>query len=519
MPSYPIIENIHIKDAVVFSEVNLELKQGLNVFSGASGSGKSVFMQALLALFGIKESNAASIQSSINFSQIPFEDYGLEPQEEWIIRVVKKDKMRFFSNGDLIAKKTLTALLSPIVKYISLKNAVELLDENVLRVFDLFISSKDPQHQEVLLEMNDNFQAFSRIQKAYEKLLQDKERLNDLREMAEFEIHKINQIQPKIGEYEELLLLKKNLSKKEKNKEILEKALQAFENLQPIHQAIRQLEIMCPQFDEAIYEIQNKLEEEEQKLQELDCVQPETLLQRISQLSDLNHRYGSIENAIAHLEKQQAKLKEYENFDIQETELQKEKIRLKSCCVKLSEKLQQNREKYMKDFLKEIQSFCNLLRLRDPKAELISIPLCATGNKKLVLTLKDTAIDSLSTGEYNRLRLIMMCIEAKVSEKSGILVLDEIDANLSGEESEGVAKILHLLSKTYQIFAISHQPHIPALADTHYLVYQVDGKSEIKELDQEGKIYEIARMISGSEITQEALDFAKKRLEDARCET
>ena len=93
--------------------------------------------------------------------------------------------------------------------------------------------------------------------------------------------------------------------------------------------------------------------------------------------------------------------------------------------------------------------------------------------------------------------------------QTGILVLDEIDANLSGEESEGVAQVLHKLSKTYQVFAISHQPHMPSLADNHFLVLKNTQTSEIKLLDTQGRINEIARIISGKEISKEALEFAK----------
>lgn len=109
-----------------------------------------------------------------------------------------------------------------------------------------------------------------------------------------------------------------------------------------------------------------------------------------------------------------------------------------------------------------------------------------------------------------------MCIDSMINGSKGILVLDEIDANLSGQESEGVAKMLKTLSKTYQIFAISHQPHMPVLADSHYLVSKKDGKSEVRLLDMEGRIEEMARMISGANITKEALEFAKKRLEESQ---
>ena len=74
------------------------------------------------------------------------------------------------------------------------------------------------------------------------------------------------------------------------------------------------------------------------------------------------------------------------------------------------------------------------------------------GIDKLEIMLKNSTIATLSSGEFNRLKLAIMCIEADSSANCGILILDEIDANLSGSESEGVAECLSILSKNYQNF-------------------------------------------------------------------
>lgn len=95
---------------------------------------------------------------------------------------------------------------------------------------------------------------------------------------------------------------------------------------------------------------------------------------------------------------------------------------------------------------------------------------------------------------------------------NGILFLDEIDANLSGKESDAISKVLKKLSNSYQIFAISHQPQLTSSADQHFLVDKLNGKSFVKELNSKEKINEIARMISGEKVTPEALDFAKNLL-------
>ena len=136
-----MIEKIIIKNAVIFPEINLELQPGLNVFSGVSGSGKSVFMQSLLAAFGLKDSNAEFQSTLLSAIPIDAQEYGIEYEEdeEIILNIQKKDKTRFFFNSNPISKKTLQALLSPFIKYISLKNATELDEQNILHILDLSI--------------------------------------------------------------------------------------------------------------------------------------------------------------------------------------------------------------------------------------------------------------------------------------------------------------------------------------------------------------------------------------------
>ena len=507
-----MIESIQIKDSAVFDNLTLTLHNGLNVFSGASGSGKSVFMESLLALFGIKESNATQIQGLLSEHSLDLDSYGITQQDELLLNITKSPKARYFINGSLIAKKTLQDLLSGSIKYISLKNATELLAPNLLRVFDLFICAQEKAFAPLLARMQADFTELERAREAYERLLSEEARIVELREFANFEIQKIQSINPKIGEYEELLELKKSLSKKEKIQEKLALALESLENLHTIQSTLELLQKPSALFDEALLEVREILHDEEARLESLESLEPEALLDRIAKLSELNHRYGSIESALEHLQKTQAKLQEYDNISFNKDKLKKELQTLESACLENAKEISSYRARFLKDFEAKLSELCALLKLSHLKASLKESPLIATGLEELTLTLKDTSISALSTGEYNRLRLAMLCISAQLSTQAGILMLDEIDANLSGEESEGVAKVLKELSKSYQIFAISHQPHIPALADHHYLVAKTEGSSSISLLDSQGQIQEIARMISGANITQEALDFAKKRL-------
>ncbi|GHS88464.1 hypothetical protein FACS189487_06810 [Campylobacterota bacterium] len=103
-------------------------------------------------------------------------------------------------------------------------------------------------------------------------------------------------------------------------------------------------------------------------------------------------------------------------------------------------------------------------------------------------------------------------VELGGGEKA-VLFLDEIDANVSGEEAASIAAVLKMLSARYQIFAISHHSQLTSKADAHYLIIKEGNQSFVRLLDKGGRIREIARIISADRITDAALQHAEALLE------
>ena len=133
------------------------------------------------------------------------------------------------------------------------------------------------------------------------------------------------------------------------------------------------------------------------------------------------------------------------------------------------------------------------------------------GMDEISFEISNTLLKNLSSGEFNRLRLAFIGANIDITGfANGVLILDEIDANLSGKEAMSIANVLLKISKFYQIFAISHLPQLSSKADSHFLVSKTNGVSNVKKLNENEKITELARMISGEKITKEALEFAKR---------
>ena len=129
------------------------------------------------------------------------------------------------------------------------------------------------------------------------------------------------------------------------------------------------------------------------------------------------------------------------------------------------------------------------------------------------MSLNETALKNLSSGELNRLRLAFIASESKITGGGeGVIILDEIDANLSGKEAMSIANVLLNLAEFYQIFSISHQPQLSSKANAHFLVEKRGEISNVRELKSEERVSELARMISGERITEEAINCARNLL-------
>ena len=101
-----MIERFYLKECLSFDEVELEFKEGLIVFSGPSGSGKSILLEALLSSFGLSLTQAKIAESSV-FWQID-EDFGIENEEINVFKHIKKEKSRYFINSQSISKKNIS---------------------------------------------------------------------------------------------------------------------------------------------------------------------------------------------------------------------------------------------------------------------------------------------------------------------------------------------------------------------------------------------------------------------------
>ncbi|WP_309498512.1 AAA family ATPase [Sulfurovum sp.] len=506
-----MIERLYLRELVAFDEVELEFDSGLVVLTGPSGAGKSVLISAILSAFGHTTQGAATLCEVTLLKPVTLENEAYELENELTIKTLKKDKLRYFIDGQNISKKVLAEMFMPYVKYLSVRDRGGFESETLLEMIDTQLLSKDKTFKLLLKEYKKRYKNYKHKVLQLSKIKEDEAKLAELIEYANYEVEKIVSISPQVGEEEELLKVKQHLSRMDKIKDALSSAVGIFTLEASVEEVYRLLDKDGSLFADAMNQLRADFEETENLADQLEEINVEEVLDRLSDLVALKNRYGSIEEALLYKEAKEKELLGYQNIE-------KDKSMLESfLALEFSElniiasKLSQSRQKEAKSLEQRLAGYLKTLKLPALTFEFSMVTLTANGKDSVDVLLGTSKTATLSGGEFNRVRLALMATTIPLdNSRQGVLILDEIDANVSGDESIAIAEMIQKLSTVYQIFAISHQPHLSAKAQQHIVVTKSGQNSKAEVLNDSARISEIARIIAGENPTAEALEFAKR---------
>ena len=506
-----MIERLYFCDLVTFKKVELGFDKGLVVFTGPSGAGKSVLMSAILSSFGYTTQGAATL-CEVNLTKpVRLQSEAYEFEDELTIKTLKKEKLRYFIDGQNISKKALREMFDPYVKYLSVRDKGGFESETLLEMIDRQLMSKDKTFKKSLKEYRKRYANYKAKVNELARIKEDEAKLAELIEFTTYEIEKINSINPQVAEEEELLKIKQQLSRIDKIKDALVSASEIFAYEGSVEEVYRLLDKDVSGFSEMMNQLRADFEETETLADELEEVNVEDVLDRLSDLTTLKNRYGSIEAALEYKEAKEEELRGYKNIEQDKSMLEAFLALEFNELSIIASRLSAARQKEAKILEKVLKGYLETLKLPALSFEFETTVLSTFGVDSVEIMLGNSKTATLSGGEFNRVRLALMA--ATINENSinqGILILDEIDANVSGDESIAIAKMIAKLSSVYQIFAISHQPHLSAQADQHIVVTKEGISSEVEILNDEGRIQEIARIIAGENPTSQAIEFAKR---------
>jgi DNA repair protein RecN (Recombination protein N) len=505
-----LIERLYLRELVTFDEVELEFDNGLVVFSGPSGAGKSVLMSAILTSFGYSTQGAASLceVNLIKPKNLQSDGYVLE--DELTLKTLKKEKLRYLIDGQNISKKALKTMFSPYVQYLCVRDKSDFESDRLIDMLDGALLGSDKSFKKLRKEYIKRYANYKEKSQELAKIKADEAKLAELIEFATYEVEKIEKVNPQAGEDEALIQVKKQLSRVDKIKDSLSTAMEIFSAESAVQEVYRLLDKDASVFVDAMNQVRADFEETEHLAAELEEMDVEEILDRLSDITALQQRYGSIEEAIAYKEMKQKELAGYQNIEqdksMLDSFLSMEYMELST----LARQISAHRKNVAKKLEKVLEGYLKTLKLPALSFVFETKSLDESGADILDVMLGGSHATTLSGGEFNRVRLALMASTIQKQEGQGVLILDEIDANVSGDESIAIAQMITKLSEVYQIFAISHQPHLSAFANQHILVTKEKNKSKVIELSDEGRVHEISRIIAGENPTEEAVEFAKK---------
>jgi len=505
-----LIGRLYLRELVTFYEAEVEFEKGLVVFTGPSGAGKSVLMSAILSSFGHATPGAASL-CEVNLTKpksLESEAYTLE--EDMTIKTLKKEKIRHYIDGQNVSKKVLRELFAPYVQYLSVRDKGGFESEKLLAMIESALFAKDKTYKKLSKEYKKRYAVYREQLHKLNKIKEDESKLAELIEFARFEVEKIEKIDPKPGEDEELMQVKQQLSRIDKIKEVLSYATAIFDAEASVQEVYRLLDKDASVFTDAMNQVRADFEEAETLAEELEEMDVEQILDRLSDLTALKNRYGSIEEALLYKEEKKKELAGYENIEQDKSMLENFIMMEAGELHILAQQLSSYRQQEARVIEEKLKEYLSALKLPALSFVFTPKPFDESGSDLCDVLLGGSRADTLSGGEFNRVRLALMASTIGTDNRGGVLILDEIDANVSGDESIAIAEMISRLSKVYQIFAISHQPHLSAKADQHFVVHKEAQKSEVRSLDDQERIQEIARIIAGENPTPQALEFAKK---------
>jgi len=509
-----LIRRLYLKELLSFSSVELEFDRGLVVLSGPSGAGKSLLMSSILSSLGIGSSEANLCELELDKPDgLSVDAYDID--DEITIRSIKKERIRYFLNDQKISKKSLHTIFAPHINYLSVRDSGGFESDRLIEILDKSISVASTAHTELLRDYRSRYMLYRAKQQELEKIRDDEKRLAELIEFTSFEINKIKTINPKIGEDDELIRVKKQLSKIDKINEALSDAEAIFALEGVVSDVYSLIEKDSSYFSDAMNQLRADFEDTQQLSEELADTDVESVLDRLEQITELQSRYGSIEEALEYRALKESELDGYHRIEEDKSTLELFLQREYSTLEAMASEITGARVSQSLLMAKSLDEYLHRLKLPTVIFDFESVELYELGANRVDMRLQGSKTATLSGGEHNRLRLALMVVSLESGgDDGGIVVLDEIDANVSGDESIAIADMISRVSQSYQIFAISHQPHLAAKANQHILVDKKDNTSFATILDKKGQIQEISRIIGGELPNKEAVAFAQRLLSE-----
>lgn len=542
-----MLKELQVRNLALIREARLEFGPGLNVLTGETGAGKTVLVEALSLLLGgrgdtgLVGPGAEKLELEAAFDPPEGERWrnlllaeGLEPEDEVILRrVISGDgKGRCYVNGRMCPVGTLARLGEYLVDIHGQHEHQRLLRVSThLEYLDAY---GPPEHESLLVSYREIYRRWKEAWERYRSACMDEaERLREM-DLLHYQVREIEAANPGEGEMEDLLRERRRMQNREElflavrdaylsisGGEEEEGALDRLGRAQYLLEKAAVLDEELSDWPHRLQEVQDILSDLSRELhaylESLDF-QPgrlEEVEMRLRVLSDLAKKYGEDTGKIlAYLAWARGRLEELEGLDRRREELRAEAESLRTEMEKAAERLRASRlqlaEELTRETNRELQEL-NMggmrFRVRVEKGEEYGergadrVEFEVSPGKGLPFR---PLARIASGGELSRITLALKLVLAR-ADAVPTLVFDEVDSGIGGTTADVLARKLARISRYHQVFSITHLPQIAAMSDVHLTVKKREtGKgvvTEVRRLDDQGRLQELVRMLGGEEKT------------------
>ena len=549
-----MLTSLYIKNYALIDELNVAFNNGLTIITGETGAGKSILLGGLSLVLGkradlsqVKNTEEKCIIEAVfdiaNYDlKTLFKSLDLDYDVQTIIRreILPSGKSRAFINDSPVTLESLVALSSYLIDIHSQHQTQQLTqDDYQFKVIDALAANKSN-----LDEFSKQLGAYKMLQKELEELKLSKAELIKeydynlflSKELNEIDLEKIN-LEDLETQYEELnnvevigerLSSTKSILNTEEHGAIdqLNSAKQELSKIAgfgKLYESIKERIVSVGiELDDILIELDNLEENLSSDPEELERVSQK--LQIVNNLFQ-KHSVSGLEDLIGIKNDLKSKIDNTESLD--DTILQKEKEiqNQKASLNVIAEKIHNNRTKIIPKFVSKLETILADLGMPNAKFKVELEPLdhFAKNGKDnlqfLFMANKGSSFNELkksaSGGELSRIMLAIKSILAEYIQLPSIM-FDEIDTGVSGEISNKMGEIMKQMSGKMQVFTITHLPQIAAKGNSHFKVFKTDIKevthTQLKKLNEDERIVEIAQMLGGTDITDSAMAHARQLL-------
>ena len=553
-----MLSQLFIQNIAVIEKAQVAFEKGLNVFTGETGAGKSIVIDAINAVLGNRTSRdlvrtgAPKALVTAMFEGIGDEtkeqllSMGFEPEEDGSLLLSREISADGKTSCKIGGRPSTVSILREVAQSLinihgQHDNQSLLLPEQHLVYIDQFGKTAA-----LLKEYRVEYAYYVELQRKLRQLQTDEREKAQRTDLLSYQINEISSAALFPDEEEELQSAKKKMQNSVKIIEALHIAhdlLQGTEEsdgilsmLDQTQEQFQMLEVYYPQIkSDRILDMRYELEEVRENLRdalsdaEMDPAELDRIEERLDLIFRLKRKYGgSVEEILAFKERAQQELDSIVHAEELQAKLEKEHGQSEARLIKLAKQLSEKRKSAAKQF--EDQVCAELTFLDMPSVRFIVH--AETGE------LDETGIDRMefyistnpgeppkpigkiaSGGELSRIMLSLKNVIAE-GDRVGTLIFDEVDTGVSGRAAQKIGRKLKQASAGRQIICVTHLAQVAAFADTHLLIAKTvrDGRTftTVNALPQEERVQELARIMGGENLTPTVLASARELILQAK---